>query len=146
MPRPLASKRDDVEWSDRVGFGEMNANFNGGKYIDDKGYVRILNPEHPSSIKGYVYEHRALFEWFLGRYLTSWESVHHINEIKSDNRLENLYLCSMSEHSAVHREGKRPSEAHRNKLRENMNNRPKTIRKPLKKRTTLVRKNNPMDS
>jgi uncharacterized C2H2 Zn-finger protein len=52
----------------------------------------------------------------------------------------------MSEHSAVHREGKRPSEAHRNKLRENMNNRPKTIRKPLKKRTTLVRKNNPMDS
>lgn len=145
MTRPLASKRDDVAWSDRVGVGEDNSNFNGGKYIDDKGYVRVLNPDHPANIKGYVYEHRALVEWFLKRYLNSWESVHHINEIKSDNRLENLFLCSMPEHSAIHREGKRPSEEHREKLRQNMNNRPKVVKKALKKRTTIVKKYNPMD-
>lgn len=145
MGRPLASKRNDVEWSDKIGVGENNSNFNGGKYIDDKGYVRVLNPDHPANIKGYVYEHRALFEWYLGRYLSSWESVHHINEIKSDNRLENLFLCSLPEHSAIHREGKRPSEEHRNKLRQNMNNRPKPVKKPLKKRTVIVKKYNPMD-
>lgn len=132
--RPLASQRKDIEWSDKTATGEMNPNFAGGKYIDDKGYVRVLDPDHPANIKGYTYEHRILMEWYLGRYLNSWESVHHINEIKCDNRLENLFLCSQPEHSAIHREGKRPSEDHRNKLRQNMNNRPKPVKKPLKKR------------
>lgn len=144
-PRPLASKRDDIEWSDRIGLGEMNSNYNGGKYIDDKGYVRILRPEHPANIKGYIYEHRALIEEYLGRYLKSWESVHHINEIKADNRLENLFLCSQQEHSAIHREGKRPSQEHRDKLRKNMNERQKPVKKPLKKRTSIPRKYNPID-
>lgn len=144
-PRPLASKRDDIEWSDRVGLGEMNSNYNGGKYVDDKGYVRILRPEHPANIKGYIYEHRALIEEYLGRYLKSWESVHHINEIKADNRLENLFLCSQQEHSAIHREGKRPSQEHRDKLRKNMNERQKPVKKPLKKRTSIPRKYNPID-
>jgi hypothetical protein len=144
-PRPLASKRDDIEWSDRTGLGEMNSNYNGGKYIDDKGYVRVLRPEHPANIKGYIYEHRALIEEVLGRYLKSWESVHHINEIKADNRLENLFLCSQQEHSAIHREGKRPSQEHRDKLRKNMNERQKPVKKPLKKRTSMPRKYNSMD-
>ena len=143
--RPLASKRDDVEWTDRRALGEANPNYNGGKYIDDKGYVRVLMPEHPANIKGYIYEHRALYERYLERYLNRWESVHHINEVKADNRLENLFLCSIQEHSAIHREGKRPSEEHREKLRQNMNNRPKPIRKPLKKRTEIVRKYNSAD-
>ena len=30
------------------------------------------------------------------------ETVHHINMNKQDNRLENLYLCSTSEHSKAH--------------------------------------------
>lgn len=134
MPRELASQRKDVEWSDKVNFGDQNPNYNGGKYIDDKGYVRILAPEHPANIKGYIYEHRALMEAYLGRYLKPWESVHHINEIKNDNRLENLFLCSQKEHSAIHREGKRPSESHRDKLRKNMNekNRSKQKGKPLR--------------
>jgi hypothetical protein len=123
----------------------MNSNYNGGKYIDDKGYVRVLRPEHPANIKGYIYEHRALIEEVLGRYLKSWESVHHINEIKADNRLENLFLCSQQEHSAIHREGKRPSQEHRDKLRKNMNERQKPVKKPLKKRTSMPRKYNSMD-
>ena len=133
----LASQRDDVKWSDRISLGEANPNYNGGKYIDDKGYVRILNPEHPANIKGYIYEHRAVIEKYLGRLLNSWESVHHINEIKCDNRVENLFLCSQKEHSAIHREGKRPSQEHRDKLRENMHKRQKPVKKPLKKRTKL---------
>lgn len=138
--KPLASQRRDINWSDRTALGEMNPNYGGGKYIDDKGYVRMLMPDHPANIKGYIYEHRAVMEQYVGRYLNQWETVHHINEIKSDNRLENLFLCSHAEHSAIHREGKRPSQEHRDKLRSNMKQRNKIIKKSLNKKSDPKRK------
>jgi hypothetical protein len=114
----LASQRKDVEWKTGNPSGKDSLNYQGGKYIDDKGYVKILRPDHPKNIRGYIYEHRAVMEAYLDRMLEPWETVHHINEIKIDNRVENLFLCTVPEHSAIHREGKRPSEAHRNKMRE----------------------------
>ena len=97
-----------------------NSNYTGGKYIDDKGYVRVLRPEHPYANRGYVYEHRLVMERFLGRFLEPWETVHHINEIKTDNRLENFFLTTVPEHSAIHREGKRKSIKHKQTVRANM--------------------------
>jgi hypothetical protein len=114
----LASKREDVDWSSKFATGEDSPNFSGGKYIDDKGYVRVLSPDHPRNIRGYMYEHRMVMEKYLGRMLQPWETVHHINEIKVDNRLDNLFLCSTKEHSAIHKEGNRPSESHKKKMRE----------------------------
>lgn len=132
MPeRELASRRKDVKWVESSTIGEMNPNYSGGKYIDDKGYVRVLHPEHPSSIRGYIYEHRAVMEKYLNRYLNPWESVHHINEVKCDNRVENLFLCTASEHSAIHREGKKPSESHKAKLRANMRQRNKLMKREM---------------
>jgi hypothetical protein len=49
-----------------------------------------------------IFEHRVVMEEYLGRPLLPTESVHHINMNKQDNRLENLYLCSVSEHSKAH--------------------------------------------
>ena len=129
----LASKRKNVEWAIKNVSGSHNPNYGGGKYIDDKGYIRILDQEHPFNIKGYIYEHRSVFEQYLGRYLQSWETVHHINEIKVDNRVSNLFLCTVPEHSAVHREGKKPSDSHREKMRENMNKRNQETRDKKKK-------------
>jgi len=114
----LASQRQDVKWNDAAPMGEGSPNFRGGKYVDDKGYVRVLKPDHPKNIRGYTYEHRLVIEQYLGRYLEPWETVHHINEIKIDNRVDNLFLCSHREHSAIHKEGSRISDAHKNKLRE----------------------------
>lgn len=114
----LASQRSDIEWKAGVLSGKDAPTFQGGKYIDDKGYVKLLRPEHPKNIRGYIYEHRAVMEDYLGRMLQPWETVHHINEIKVDNRVENLFLCTVPEHSAIHREGKRPSDSHRAKMRE----------------------------
>ena len=37
------------------------------------------------------------------------------NEIKLDNRLENLYLTTTTEHAAIHREGKKASVENRQK-------------------------------
>ena len=73
-----------------------------GKYVDDHGYVRVYMPSHPHSHQGYVLEHRLVVEMHLGRILEPHEVIHHINEIKTDNRIGNLYLCSSEEHVRIH--------------------------------------------
>ena len=48
-------------------------------------------------------EHRVVMERHLGRKLKNGEVVHHINEVRDDNRIENLQLCSSSgRHVADH--------------------------------------------
>ena len=72
---------------------EKNINWKGGRYKQVKGYILILKPEHPFADKqGYVFEHRLVMEKYLGRYLHCKERIHHINEIKDDNRIENFIL------------------------------------------------------
>jgi hypothetical protein len=114
----LISKRSDIMWGRHVPSGAANPNFTGGKYIDDKGYVRVLRTEHPYNNHGYVYEHRLVMESFFGRILEPWESVHHVNEVKVDNRVENLFLTTREEHAALHAEGKVVSLERRTALRE----------------------------
>ena len=47
--------------------------------------------------------HRKIYENYIGRKLKPSEVVHHINFIKTDNRIENLYLySSKSEHTRQH--------------------------------------------
>lgn len=69
--------------------------------IDDGGYVRVWKPEHPKAIgnHGRVLYHRLIMEEVLGRYLLTEEHVDHINRDKADNRIENLQLMSLMEHS-----------------------------------------------
>ena len=50
----------------------------------------------------YIYEHRFIMENYLGRLLRINEVVHHKNENKLDNKLENLELKSMANHSSLH--------------------------------------------
>ena len=75
----------------RIASGSRCGNWKGGKVVV-KGHIKVRNTEHPHGHNGYVYEHRLVMEEYLGRYLNPWEVVHHINGIKSDNRLENLEL------------------------------------------------------
>jgi len=86
-----------------------------GYYINKQGYKLILMPldyNHPrrkptSSGKQWILEHRLVIENFLrhnphleaskkylieGKYLKSGTEVHHINQDRLDNRIENLWL------------------------------------------------------
>lgn len=103
--KPGLASRREITWGNDAKKGRGNPNFSGGKYVDDKGYIRVLKTDHPFNNKGYVYEHRLVMEEYLGRFLQPWEIIHHINEIKLDNRIDNFFLTTSPEHSIIHREG-----------------------------------------
>jgi hypothetical protein len=89
---------------------EKHPNWKGGKYYSKySGYVFVLCPEHPfADTRGYIREHRLVVEKYLGRYLDKNEVVHHINGIKNDNELKNLYLFTSSEHKTFHKKKLKP--------------------------------------
>ena len=83
--------------------GIKNGMWKGGRTGGNGKYIYILKPKHPFSIKdGYVCEHRLIIEKKIGRYLLSNEIVHHINDIKDDNRIKNLKLMEKKEHDKFH--------------------------------------------
>lgn len=82
------------------------------------GYLRVRCDSHPFATKGCVFQHRLVIEDELVRVnpdhpfleivdgrkcLRRSIHVHHINEDKTDNRLENLIACTAAGHKDLHR-------------------------------------------
>lgn len=85
---------------------EKAGNWKGGITKHSSGYILILKPDHPYSQKnGYVKRSRLVMEKHLGRYLEAGEIPHHKNEIRDDDRIENLRLFpSKNKHTSFHNE------------------------------------------
>lgn len=82
---------------------QCTGEFNRKNKVDRNGYWYVCLPDHPNcSSQGYVAEHRLIMEGMVGRYLTDDEIVHHKNENRKDNRIQNLEIMSDSEHKSHH--------------------------------------------
>ena len=85
---------------------ETNPNYSGGMTIR-RGYKLIrLNKDDNyfdmADKHGYDFEHRLVYAKSLGRSLMPYEIIHHINNNKSDNRLENLMIVSGLQNTAYY--------------------------------------------
>lgn len=79
--------------------GKKGGNNKGGRIKDKNGYIQIWMPSHKNArMAGYIHEHRLVMSNHLGRPLEGFESVHHKNGIKDDNRIENLELMTKRVH------------------------------------------------
>lgn len=106
--------------------GDKNSSFKGSETISNYGYILEYCDDHPrphdKSIKNKgvrVKQHRLVIErnhkLFDEKYFDNIDGwiilkeiydVHHINEIRTDNRLENLQILTRSEHTSLHNKNK----------------------------------------
>jgi len=76
--------------------GDKHWNWTGGRTIDKRGYVLIR--KNGKRVK----EHRVIYEEYYKCCLLSWAIIHHINDIKTDNRPENLEAMRQKQHVLLH--------------------------------------------
>lgn len=68
-----------------------------------QGYIlEWVGYDYPNNKSGRVLQHRLIMERHLGRYLNNNEEIHHINGIKTDNRIENLKIVTPSIHQKLY--------------------------------------------
>lgn len=94
---PLVIPRDDEGWYIHT--------TSGGPI----GYIvkRVRQKRMSGKYKGrmhrvLIFQHRYVMEQHLGRKLTKYEHVHHIDMKKINNHISNLWLCSPTQHMSAH--------------------------------------------
>jgi hypothetical protein len=86
--------------------GKKHWNWKGGKIIDSCGYILIYKPNHPkSNNNGYIKEHRYVYEQYYNCCLLDWIHIHHIDENKQNNNINNLLPMTINDHSRIHNIG-----------------------------------------
>ncbi len=88
--------------------GSANPRWNSGQLVTSHGYVLArVSRQHPHSFGGkgdraYCYEHIAVMVAHMGRPLSASEVVHHKNQDRTDNRIENLVVMQCGKHVSEH--------------------------------------------
>jgi hypothetical protein len=73
------------------------------KTVSKGDYIYAVVKNHPKATKnGYVLLHRVVMENYLGRLLNENEVVHHKDENKKNNNIDNLELMDRVEHVSYH--------------------------------------------
>lgn len=83
--------------------GDNHGMWKGGRY-KSLGYILLLRKDHHfADVRGYVMEHRLVWEQYHNAMLLPWAAVHHKNAVKHDNRIENLHAMMHKQHTYIHR-------------------------------------------
>ena len=100
--RALRDAGRELGGNRRIPTGPDHHAWRGGEYRTAQGYVvETLEHSDPLAVMGMgrragrrpaVMQHRLVMARSLGRPLFPWETVHHINGVRDDNRIENLQL------------------------------------------------------
>lgn len=88
--------------------GSTHHRWNSGRIVSSEGYTKIrVGIEHPlSDPNGYAYEHVLVWVSAGNEKPNAHQIIHHANEDKADNRIENLEVMTRSEHNAHHNDEK----------------------------------------
>ena len=118
----------------------------GNAHIDSNGYYRISTRDKGNFEK---YLHRLIYEDHYGE-IPKGYIVHHKNENKLDNRIENLELLSRAEHTILHSTGnqywlgKKHTEETKQKISKTHKGKKYSEERIQQMRKTFGGKNNPM--
>jgi hypothetical protein len=83
--------------------GKNSPMWKGGRCLDREGYIRVYSPNHPQcNSRGYVREHRLVYEKYNKCCLLPNTEIHHKNNVRTDNRIGNLVALTKSEHRKIH--------------------------------------------
>ena len=106
--KKLGLKRDEEIVSKNRSIGRI---WTHNKQKNHQGYVLIYKQGHPRADKyGRVFEHIVVWEEANKTSVPNGCVIHHINGIKTDNRVENLQLYTISEHTKYHNKNRVYSE------------------------------------
>jgi hypothetical protein len=83
--------------------GPLNPQWKGGRWIDGRGYMRVLRHGHPrANTYGIVFEHIVVYEEHYKCCIPRWGVIHHKDGNKSNNHWRNLELTSNGKHTTIH--------------------------------------------
>ncbi len=99
----LTGRSRDIspEWRAKINASKRLAAIGSkGTRINSRGYVEICSRQSPDYGR---LEHAVVMERHIGRRLAAGEVVHHIDENKQNNAIENLRLMTNAAHVSLHR-------------------------------------------
>jgi hypothetical protein len=84
--------------------GKNHPSWRGGQYVDANGYrmVNVRSGRRKSGWGNYKKEHILVVERNIGRKILKSELVHHVDGVKLNNHISNLFLTDSSGHRNAH--------------------------------------------
>lgn len=93
--------KGEMPWN--KGLQMRSSQWNGGETVNNQGRIMVIIGYRKDGTAVYRQRSRIVMEKLLGRPLKRFEIVHHIDEDKSNDSVDNLMLLTSKEHNNIHK-------------------------------------------